>query len=114
MGPGDSIRVPVPVGSIVELNTTVARDVTREDVLAAYHAAAEEPLAGILEYSDDPLVSSDITGTKAPGTWRANARKTCANRQVREWRSVIDTDIIGVADTPEKAVTKVRRVTCGV
>ncbi|MGW6508519.1 type I glyceraldehyde-3-phosphate dehydrogenase [Streptomyces niveus] len=59
---GDSIRVPVPVGSIVELNTTVARDVTREDVLAAYRAAADGPLAGIIEYSDDALVSSDITG----------------------------------------------------
>ncbi|MGW2715753.1 type I glyceraldehyde-3-phosphate dehydrogenase, partial [Streptomyces sp. NPDC001356] len=62
---GDSIRVPVPVGSIVELNTTVARDVTRDEVLAAYRAAAEGPLAGILEYSDDPLVSSDITGNPA-------------------------------------------------
>lgn len=62
---GDSIRVPVPVGSIVELNTTVARDVTRDDVLAAYRAAAQGPLAGILEYSDDPLVSSDITGNPA-------------------------------------------------
>ena len=62
---GDSIRVPVPVGSIVELNTTVAREVSREDVLAAYRAAAEGPLAGILEYSDDPLVSADITGNPA-------------------------------------------------
>lgn len=62
---GDSIRVPVPVGSIVELNTTVTRDVTRDEVLAAYRAAAEGPLAGILEYSDDPLVSSDITGNPA-------------------------------------------------
>lgn len=62
---GDSIRVPVPVGSIVELNTTVARDVTRDDVLAAYRTAAEGPLAGILEYSEDPLVSSDITGNPA-------------------------------------------------
>jgi glyceraldehyde 3-phosphate dehydrogenase len=62
---GDSIRVPVPVGSIVELNTTVARDVTRDEVLAAYRAAAEGPLAGILEYSEDPLVSSDITGNPA-------------------------------------------------
>ncbi len=51
---GDSIRVPVPVGSIVELNTTVARDVTRDDVLAAYRAAAEGPLAGVLEYSGRP------------------------------------------------------------
>ncbi|GAA2519671.1 type I glyceraldehyde-3-phosphate dehydrogenase [Winogradskya humida] len=62
---GDSIRVPVPVGSIVELNTTVARDVTRDDVLAAYRAAATGPLAGILEYSEDALVSSDITGNPA-------------------------------------------------
>ncbi|TAJ46116.1 MAG: type I glyceraldehyde-3-phosphate dehydrogenase [Herbiconiux sp.] len=59
---GDSIRVPVPVGSIVELNTTVTRDVTRDEVLAAYRAAAEGWLAGILEYTSDALVSSDITG----------------------------------------------------
>ena len=62
---GDSIRVPVPVGSIVELNATVARDVSRDDVLAAYRAAAAGPLAGVLEYSEDPLVSSDITGNPA-------------------------------------------------
>jgi len=62
---GDSIRVPVPVGSIVELNATVGRDVTREDVLAAYREAADGRLAGILEYSEAPLVSSDITGNPA-------------------------------------------------
>jgi glyceraldehyde 3-phosphate dehydrogenase len=62
---GDSIRVPVPVGSIVELNTVVARDVTREQVLEAYRAAASGPLAGILEYTADPIVSSDITGNPA-------------------------------------------------
>ncbi|MEU1662390.1 type I glyceraldehyde-3-phosphate dehydrogenase [Streptomyces sparsogenes] len=69
---GDSIRVPVPVGSIVELNTTVARDVTRDDVLAAYRAAAAEgPLVGILEYSDDPLVSADIVGNPASSIFDA-------------------------------------------
>ena len=62
---GDSIRVPVPVGSLVELNTTVARDVTRDDVLVAYRAAAAGPLKGVLEYSEDPLVSSDIVGNPA-------------------------------------------------
>ncbi|MFF5079147.1 type I glyceraldehyde-3-phosphate dehydrogenase [Actinoplanes sp. NPDC000266] len=62
---GDSIRVPVPVGSIVELNTVVARDVTREQVLDAYRAAANGPLAGVLEYSEDALVSSDIVGNPA-------------------------------------------------
>ncbi|WP_345802851.1 type I glyceraldehyde-3-phosphate dehydrogenase [Microbacterium sp. AZCO] len=68
---GDSIRVPVPVGSIVELNTTVSREVTREEVLAAYRAAASGPLAGILEYSEDPLVSSDITGNPASSIFDA-------------------------------------------
>jgi glyceraldehyde 3-phosphate dehydrogenase len=62
---GDSIRVPVPVGSLVELNTSVARDVTRDEVLEAYRAAAQGRLAGVLEYSEDPLVSSDITGNPA-------------------------------------------------
>ncbi|MFZ4894006.1 type I glyceraldehyde-3-phosphate dehydrogenase [Plantibacter sp. Mn2098] len=62
---GDSIRVPVPVGSIVELNTTVAREVTREQVLDAYRTAAAGTLDGILEYTEDPIVSSDITGNPA-------------------------------------------------
>lgn len=52
----------MPVGSIVELNTAVARDVTREQVLAAYRTAADGPLHGILEFSEEPLVSSDLTG----------------------------------------------------
>ncbi|MFF2275784.1 type I glyceraldehyde-3-phosphate dehydrogenase [Agromyces sp. NPDC058126] len=59
---GDAMRVPIPVGSIVELNATVSKDVTRDEVLAAYRAAAEGPLAGVLEYSDEALVSSDIVG----------------------------------------------------
>jgi len=62
---GDSIRVPVPVGSLVELNTVVAREVTRDQVLEAYQVAAAGPLAGVLEYSDEPLVSADITGNPA-------------------------------------------------
>ncbi|MEU4091820.1 type I glyceraldehyde-3-phosphate dehydrogenase [Streptomyces sp. NPDC026673] len=68
---GDSIRVPVPVGSIVELNTTVAREVTRDQVLAAYRAAADGKLKGVLEYSDEPLVSSDITGHPASSIFDA-------------------------------------------
>ncbi|GAA4605092.1 type I glyceraldehyde-3-phosphate dehydrogenase [Actinoallomurus liliacearum] len=68
---GDSIRVPVPVGSIVELNTTVSREVTRDEVLAAYHAAASGTLKGILEYADEPLVSSDIAGQPASSIFDA-------------------------------------------
>jgi glyceraldehyde 3-phosphate dehydrogenase len=62
---GDAIRVPVPVGSIVELNTTVRREVTRDQVIDAYRTAAAGRLAGILEFSEDALVSSDITGNPA-------------------------------------------------
>ncbi|KAB1662341.1 type I glyceraldehyde-3-phosphate dehydrogenase [Pseudoclavibacter chungangensis] len=62
---GSSLRVPVPVGSIVELTTTVSRDVTVEEILEAYRTAAAGPLQGILEYSDDPLVSTDIVGDPA-------------------------------------------------
>ncbi|GAA4619886.1 type I glyceraldehyde-3-phosphate dehydrogenase [Actinoallomurus vinaceus] len=68
---GDSIRVPVPVGSIVELNTTVSREVTRDEVLAAYRAAADGGLKGILEYADEPLVSSDIAGQPASSIFDA-------------------------------------------
>ncbi|WP_433341428.1 type I glyceraldehyde-3-phosphate dehydrogenase [Streptomyces sp. CA-253872] len=68
---GDSIRVPVPVGSIVELNTTVAREVSRDEVLAAYHEAAAGPLAGVLEYADEPLVSADIVGDPASSIFDA-------------------------------------------
>ncbi|ROP74304.1 type I glyceraldehyde-3-phosphate dehydrogenase [Curtobacterium sp. PhB115] len=59
---GDAIRVPVPVGSIVELNTVVSRSVTVDEVNEAYRAAAAGPLAGVLAYTADPLVSTDITG----------------------------------------------------
>lgn len=59
---GTSMRVPVPVGSIVELNAAVSREVTREQILDAYKQAAEGELKGILEFSDEPLVSSDIVG----------------------------------------------------
>ncbi|WP_431955186.1 type I glyceraldehyde-3-phosphate dehydrogenase [Actinacidiphila sp. bgisy167] len=68
---GDSIRVPVPVGSIVELNTTVSREVTREQVLEAYRAAADGTLKGILDYATEPLVSSDITGHPASAIFDA-------------------------------------------
>jgi glyceraldehyde 3-phosphate dehydrogenase len=68
---GDSIRVPVPVGSIVELNAIVEREVSRDDVLAAYRAAADGTLAGILEYTSDPIVSSDIVGNPASAIFDA-------------------------------------------
>jgi glyceraldehyde 3-phosphate dehydrogenase len=59
---GYSLRVPVPDGSITDLTSVLARDVTKEEVNAAMKAAADGPMKGILEYATDPLVSSDIIG----------------------------------------------------
>ena len=60
---GYSLRVPVPVVSIVDLTVTLKRDVTAEEVNAAFRKAATSgPLKDILGYSDEPLVSSDYQG----------------------------------------------------
>ncbi|BBV75956.1 type I glyceraldehyde-3-phosphate dehydrogenase [Raoultella sp. Lac2] len=60
---GYSLRVPVPVVSIVDLTVTLERAVTAEEVNEAFRqAAAAGPLQGILGYSDEPLVSSDYQG----------------------------------------------------
>jgi glyceraldehyde 3-phosphate dehydrogenase len=59
---GMSMRVPVPVGSVVDLVAVLGKKVTVEDVNACIKAAADGPMKGVLEYSEDPLVSSDILG----------------------------------------------------
>ena len=59
---GYALRVPVPDGSITDLTSLLKRDVTKEEVNAAMKAAADGPLKGILQYTTDPLVSSDIIG----------------------------------------------------
>ena len=60
---GMAMRVPVPDGSVVDLVAQVKKKVTVEEVNAALAAAAKKgPLKGILQYSEDPLVSSDIIG----------------------------------------------------
>ena len=60
---GYSLRVPVPVVSIVDLTVTLRRYVTVAEINAAFRKAAESgPLQGILGYSDEPLVSSDYQG----------------------------------------------------
>jgi glyceraldehyde 3-phosphate dehydrogenase len=66
---GSAIRVPVPDGSIVDLTFTPSRDTSRDEVNAALKAASESGrLKGILEYSEDPLVSVDIVHTPASST----------------------------------------------
>jgi glyceraldehyde 3-phosphate dehydrogenase len=60
---GLSLRVPVIDGSVTDLVVNLAREVSKDEVNAAYRAAAEGPLKGYLHYTSDPIVSSDIVGT---------------------------------------------------
>jgi glyceraldehyde 3-phosphate dehydrogenase len=69
---GTSLRVPVPTGSITDFVGVLSKDVTVEEINAAYKAAAESgPLANVLVYSEDPIVSSDIVGSPASCTFDA-------------------------------------------
>src|SRR6266567_2906955 len=61
---GFAVRAPVPTGSVVDLTVECPRETSVEEVNAAFaRAAASGPLQGILQYSEDPLVSTDIVGS---------------------------------------------------
>ncbi|MFM2160979.1 MAG: hypothetical protein RLZZ383_491 [Pseudomonadota bacterium] len=59
---GMAVRVPTPNGSLIDLTIRTTRETTAAEVLAALRAAAEGPLRGVLQFSTDELVSSDIVG----------------------------------------------------
>jgi glyceraldehyde 3-phosphate dehydrogenase len=77
---GYSMRVPLPTGSATDLTAHLSRDVTKDEVNAALKAAAEGPLKGILEYTEDPIVSSDIVTD--PASCIIDAQLTNANGPV--------------------------------
>ena len=63
---GIALRVPVPVGSIVDLVATLERDATSEEVNAAFAEAVDDKsYGGVIEYTNKPLVSHDIVGNPA-------------------------------------------------
>ncbi|MFE1026240.1 type I glyceraldehyde-3-phosphate dehydrogenase [Streptomyces sp. NPDC058818] len=66
---GIAMRVPVPTGSVTDLVLELGREVTKEEVNAAFQKAAEGELKGILEYTEDPIVSSDIVNAPASCTF---------------------------------------------
>jgi glyceraldehyde 3-phosphate dehydrogenase len=58
---GIAVRAPIPTGSIVDLTVTVSRETSKDEVNAAFRERADTgPLEGILQYTDDPIVSSDV------------------------------------------------------
>jgi glyceraldehyde 3-phosphate dehydrogenase len=74
---GMALRVPIPSGSITDLVLILDREVTVDEVNGAMKAAAEGPLEGILQYSEEPLVSIDIVGN--PHSCIFDAPSTLAN-----------------------------------
>ncbi len=76
---GTSLRVPVPTGSITDFVGNLKTEASVEEINAAFKAAAEGPLKGILVYSEDPLVSSDIVGTPASCTFDSGLTMAIGN-----------------------------------
>ncbi|MDP4507663.1 type I glyceraldehyde-3-phosphate dehydrogenase [Nonomuraea turcica] len=77
---GFAMRVPIPTGSATDLTVDVSRDVTVEEVNAAVKAAAEGPLKGIISYTEDEIVSSDIVTDPASCIFDAGLTKVIGNQ----------------------------------
>lgn len=83
---GYALRVPVATGSITDLTVTASRPVTVAEVNAAYKAAAEGPLKGILKYTEDEIVSSDIAGDPHSSIFDAGLTKVIGDQvKVASW-----------------------------
>ena len=83
---GYALRVPVITGSITDLTVEASRPVTVEEINAAYKAAAEGPLKGILSYTEDEIVSSDIQGDPHSSIFDAGLTKVIGTQvKVASW-----------------------------
>jgi glyceraldehyde 3-phosphate dehydrogenase len=74
---GVAMRVPIPDGSLTDLTVVLKKPATKEEINAAMKKAAEGPMKGILEYTEDPIVSIDIIGN--PHSCIFDAEMTSAN-----------------------------------
>lgn len=83
---GYALRVPTPTGSATDLTFTASREVTVEEVNAAIKEASETYLKGILTYTEDPIVSSDIVTDPASSIFDAGLTKVIGNQvKVVSW-----------------------------
>ncbi len=80
---GMAMRVPVATGSVVDLTVNLSKSVTAEEVNAAMKAAAEGPLKGVLCYSEDPLVSTDIIDDPHSSIFAADQTKVINGNMVK-------------------------------
>jgi glyceraldehyde 3-phosphate dehydrogenase len=77
---GYALRVPIPTGSATDLTVTLAREASVDEIKAAYRAAAEGPLKGILSYTEAPIVSSDIVTDPASCIFDAGLTKVIGDQ----------------------------------
>ncbi|MGH3833908.1 MAG: type I glyceraldehyde-3-phosphate dehydrogenase, partial [Pseudonocardiaceae bacterium] len=77
---GFALRVPVPTGSITDLSASVSRDTSVAEVNEAFRAAADGPLKGIVRYSEEPIVSSDIITDPASCIFDSPLTKVIGNQ----------------------------------
>nr|WP_228507144.1 type I glyceraldehyde-3-phosphate dehydrogenase [Plantibacter sp. VKM Ac-2880] len=83
---GYALRVPVPTGSITDLTVELTNPATVEEINAAYKTAAEGPLKGILKYTEDPIVSSDIVTDPHSSIFDAGLTKVIGTQvKVASW-----------------------------
>ena len=77
---GYALRVPIATGSATDLTVTVSRETSVDEVKAAYQAAADGPFKGIVSYTEDPIVSSDIVTDPASCIFDAGLTKVIADQ----------------------------------
>ncbi len=80
---GIAMRVPVPTGSVTDLVVELGRETTKEEINAAFQKAAEGELKGILEYTEDPIVSSDIVNAPASCTFDSSLTMVQEGKNVK-------------------------------
>ncbi|MFF8988684.1 type I glyceraldehyde-3-phosphate dehydrogenase [Streptomyces sp. NPDC014983] len=80
---GIAMRVPVPTGSVTDLVVELSREVTKEEVNAAFQKAAEGELKGLLDYTEDPIVSSDIVNAPASCTFDSSLTMVQEGKNVK-------------------------------
>jgi glyceraldehyde 3-phosphate dehydrogenase len=80
---GMAVRVPVANGSVVDLIAALGKDATTESINAAFKEAADGPMKGILEYSDEPLVSTDIIGNPHSCIFDSLATMVIGDRMIK-------------------------------
>lgn len=73
---GGALRVPTPTGSISDVTAILKREATAAELNAAIKTAAEGPLKGIVRYTEDPIVLTDIVGDPHSGIWDAKLTKS--------------------------------------